>query len=186
MARSPEMAERTDLAAVGARIEALLDELQSSLDPRSWTQVTQVIALVTDLYGGGLGRVLELTDDNRKLLDKFADDDLVSSLLALHGLHPQPLRARVDQALDSVRPYLESHGGGVHVLDLDEDAGAVWLRMMGSCDGCPSSAATLEDAVRRAIEEAAPEIVRVDVVGAEPSAASTPVTLQTKPAAAMP
>ena len=180
------MADATNLQALGDRIEGLLDELQSSLDPRAWRRVTQTIALVTDLYGGGLARVLELTGDDRALLDKFAGDDLVSSLLALHGLHPQPLRARVDQALDSVRPYLESHGGGVHVLDLDEAAGAVWLRMMGSCDGCPSSAATLEHAVRRAIEESAPEIVRVDVEGAEPPAASTPVTLQTKPAAAMP
>ena len=180
------MAEGTDLQALGARIEALLDELQSSLDPRSWTRVTEAIALITDLYGGGLSRILELTAGDRELLDTFVGDDLVSSLLSLHGMHPQSVRARVDQALDSVRPYLESHGGGVHVLDLDEAAGAVWLRMMGSCDGCPSSAATLEHAVRRAIEEAAPEIVRVDVEGAEPPAASIPVTLQAKPAAAMP
>lgn len=180
------MTDHASLEAVGDRIEALLDELQSSLDRREWSRVTQAIALVTDLYGGSLARVLELVGDDREFLDKLASDDLVSSLLALHGLHPQSVGARVDRALDSVRPYLESHGGGVHVLDLDEAAGAVWLRLMGSCDGCPSSAATLENAVRRAIQESAPEIVRVDVEGAEPPAVSTPVTLQPKPAAAMP
>ena len=47
--------------------------------------------------------------------------------------------------------------------------GAVHLRLLGSCDGCPSSAVTLRTTVERAIVEAAPEIVTIDVE--EPNAA---------------
>ena len=48
------------------------------------------------------------------------------------------------------------------MLSIDGDAGVVTLRMLGSCDGCASSSVTLELAVRAAIEEAAPEITRID------------------------
>ena len=71
------------------------------------------------------------------------------------------------RALESVRPYLGSHGGDVEILAIDGDEGVVALRMLGSCDGCASSSVTLELAVQRAIEEAAPEITRIDVVGGE-------------------
>ena len=56
------------------------------------------------------------------------------------------------------------------MLDIDADAGAVRLRLLGSCDGCPSSSITLQMAVERAITEAAPEIVRLEVD--EPSKAA--------------
>jgi Fe-S cluster biogenesis protein NfuA len=114
-------------------------------------------------------------------VDAFVEDDLVASLLLVHGLHPETLERRVDAALAGVRPLLASHGGDVELLDIDADAGAVLIRLLGSCDGCPSSAVTLQSAVERAITEAAPEIVRIEVD--EPSKVSdrgAPVTLGTK------
>ena len=48
---------------------------------------------------------------------------------------------------------------------MDEEPGIVRLRLLGSCDGCPSSSATLRDAVENAIHEAAPEIVTIDTEG---------------------
>ncbi len=56
-----------------------------------------------------------LDDD---LLDRLAADDLVASLLAVHGLHPYDVETRVARALDGVRPYLGSHGGDVELLGL--------------------------------------------------------------------
>ena len=61
-----------------------------------------------------------------------------------------------------MRPYLGSHGGDVELLDVTAD-GVVRLRMLGSCDGCPSSAVTLKLAVEGAIEAAAPEITAIEV-----------------------
>ena len=44
------------------------------------------------------------------------------------------------------------------------------LRLLGSCDSCPSSSVTLELAVEGAIQAAAPEIVSIEVVAPSPSA----------------
>ncbi len=132
----------------------------------------EVVRLVTDLYGAGLERTLDLADEalgdspaGSDLFDRLFHDDLVASLLIVHGLHPDELGRRVEQALDGVRPYLASHGGGVELLGVDEEPGTVRLRLLGSCDGCPSSSATLRDAVENAIHEAAPEIVTIDTEG---------------------
>lgn len=167
------MTTPVDLRAVGDRIEEILGDLRGATDPRTFEQIEDLLAAVTELYGGGLARVLELADDGGALLERLAGDDLVGSLLVLHDLHPQGLTERVRQALDSVRPYLGSHGGDVEVLAVDEIDGVVHLRMLGSCDGCASSSVTLELAVQKAIEEAAPEITRIEVEGG--SAAGDPV-----------
>ncbi len=179
------MAPPIDLRVVGDQIEALLDQLESSLDGHDWSQVQDVVSLVTDLYGGGLARILELAGDDTALRERLADDDLVASLLVLHDLHPLDVEQRVRRALESVRPYLGSHGGDVELLEVEADAGVVRLRLLGSCDGCSSSSVTLELAVQSAIEEAAPEITRIDVDGADDASSapgtSTPVSLGRKP-----
>jgi Fe-S cluster biogenesis protein NfuA len=64
------------------------------------------------------------------------------------------------------------------LLDIDADAGAVRLRLLGSCDGCPSSTLTLQTAVERAIVEAAPEIVVIDL---DQPASAVPIALTSKP-----
>ncbi|MEO6318101.1 MAG: NifU family protein [Acidimicrobiales bacterium] len=187
------MAPPIDLRVVGDRIEELLGHLESTLDDRAFEEVQDVVSLVTELYGGGLARILELAGEEMALRERLADDDLVASLLVLHDLHPLGLEDRVRRALDSVRPYLGSHGGDVEVLGIDGEAGVVSLKMLGSCDGCASSSITLELAVQAAIEEAAPEITRIDVAGGaadepetEPGAQTTPVTLGRKPTHAAP
>ena len=80
----------------------------------------------------------------------------------MHGLHPYGVQTRVEQALQSVRPYLGSHDGDVELLGVT-DEGVVQLRLLGSCDGCPSSSVTLELAVRDAIEAVAPEVTSIEV-----------------------
>ena len=162
-----------DLRATGDRIEALFDQLRVSADPRMFDQAEELLRLVTELYGAGLTRVVELLQvEAPELLTVLVDDELLGSLFVVHGLHPQDLATRVAAALDSVRPFLQGHGGDVELLELDEALGAVHLRLLGSCDGCPSSAVTLRTEVERAIAEAAPEIVIIDVE--EPNAPDGP------------
>lgn len=160
-----------DLRATGERIDALIDALTAGgggpLHPdRARRQAEDLVRVVSDLYGAGLERLLDLLHENGRLdetvLDVLAADDLVASLLLVHGLHPYDVRTRVEQALDSVRPYLGSHGGDVELLEVT-DAGVVRLRLLGSCDGCPSSSVTLELAVEDAIEAAAPEVTSIEV-----------------------
>jgi Fe-S cluster biogenesis protein NfuA/nitrite reductase/ring-hydroxylating ferredoxin subunit len=82
----------------------------------------------------------------------------------------------VSDALDRVRPYLGSHGGDVHLLDIVGDT--VQLQFAGSCKSCPSSAVTLELAVEDAIRAAAPEISSIELV--------TPEAESGKPATVIP
>jgi len=179
------MAEKKNLRAVGDRIEQLLDELRAAADPRLYGQAEEMLGLVTDLYGGGLARIVEIVGGkDQAVLDLLAHDELVSSLLLVHGLHPEDLATRVARALEGVRPMLAQHGGDVELLDIDAAAGAVHLNLLGSCHGCPSSTVTLRMAVETAIAEAAPEIQIIDVEQpteeAVPVGAPVPITLGAK------
>jgi Fe-S cluster biogenesis protein NfuA/nitrite reductase/ring-hydroxylating ferredoxin subunit len=163
-----------DPAACGERIEHLL-EASAANGPVARERAEELVRLVVELYGAGLERVLELAYDagalDDGLLDALAADELVSSLLLVHGLHPYPVRERVERALDDVRPYLGSHGGDVRLLEVTNE-GVVRLQLLGSCDGCASSAVTLELAVDDAIRAAAPEIIRIDVEESAPEQAA--------------
>jgi Fe-S cluster biogenesis protein NfuA/nitrite reductase/ring-hydroxylating ferredoxin subunit len=164
------MSQAKNLRAVGDRIEHLLGEVRTISNTDIWQRVEETLGLVAELYGAGLAQVIEIAagsegEDRWALLDRLAEDELVASLLVLHGLHPSNLTTRVQKALDGVRPYLGSHGGDVELIGVEEEEGVVQLRMLGSCDGCPSSSVTLKLAVEGAIQEAAPEIVRIDVEG---------------------
>jgi Fe-S cluster biogenesis protein NfuA/nitrite reductase/ring-hydroxylating ferredoxin subunit len=153
--------EARDLRMVGSRIEELLGQIRSTGDPGAAETAEEVVRLVVELYGAGLERTVELAGPDA--LERFVGDELVASLLVLHGLHPKDTRTRVVEALDQVRPYLGSHAGGVELLGVDPEAGVVRLRLEGSCDGCPSSTQTVRLAIERAIEQAAPEVTAVEV-----------------------
>jgi Fe-S cluster biogenesis protein NfuA len=176
------MASSQNLRAVGDRIEQLLEELRASAEPRTYALSEELLRSVTDLYGAALARVLELAEGlDPDLEARLIGDELVASLLLVHGLHPESTEARVAAGLAKVRPFLAQHGGDVELLDIDLDAGAVLLGLLGSCDGCPSSAVTLQQAVERAVVEAAPEIVTIDVRQPSGAAPATPVVLGKKP-----
>jgi Fe-S cluster biogenesis protein NfuA/nitrite reductase/ring-hydroxylating ferredoxin subunit len=149
-----------------ARLEGLLEELEKLPDPVARERGTELVQAVVELYGAGLERIvsqLAEREDAPELADALAGDELISHLLLLHDLHPVPLEARVRGALDEVRPYLESHGGDVELVALDD--GVVRLRMEGSCSGCPSSTATLKLAIEDAIHKAAPDVAGIEAEG---------------------
>jgi Fe-S cluster biogenesis protein NfuA/nitrite reductase/ring-hydroxylating ferredoxin subunit len=165
-----------DLRATGDRIQSLL-EAASAGGAVARERAEELLRLVVDLYGAGLERLLGIVHESGRLddelLDRLAADDLVASLLAVHGLHPDGVATRVARALDGVRPYLGSHGGDVQLLDVTDD-GLVRLRMLGSCDGCPSSSVTLTLAVETAVREAAPEVRGIEVEESAAAAGTGP------------
>jgi len=192
-APEPEAAAANDdreLAQSSVRIDQILGELQGLVSGPAWQRVEELVQEMVALYGAGLSRVLgcasSAANDPANLQQSLCADPLVASLLLVHGLHPVPLAERVSQALERVRPYLGSHAGGIELAGVSAD-GVVRVKMLGSCRGCPSSAATMEHTVRQAIEEAAPEVARIEVEGAkheEPE--GTLVTLHARPTAENP
>jgi Fe-S cluster biogenesis protein NfuA/nitrite reductase/ring-hydroxylating ferredoxin subunit len=155
----------------GDRIQTLLDASAAG-GPVARERAEQLVREVVDLYGAGLERVVRATvAAHPDMAEKFAADDLVASLLLVHGLHPHDVERRIEDALDSVRPYLGSHGGDVSLLEVADDV--VRLQFSGSCKSCPSSAVTLELTVEDAVHAAAPEISSIEVVAAEPAPSSS-------------
>src|SRR5579859_6562172 len=102
------------------RIETLIQEVSTFSDPHTRGTTEELIQALLDMYGEGLARVLELTNQSEAagyaLIETLASDDLVGSLFLLHDLHPIPIETRVARALVEVRPYLKSHGGNVEFI----------------------------------------------------------------------
>src|SRR6185312_429240 len=121
----------------------------------------ELTGAVVQMYGAGLERIVDLIDEETR--GRLASDELVAGLLMIHDLYPVPLEERVMTALDSVRPYMESHGGNIELLGFED--GVVKLRLEGSCKSCRASSSTLELAVRQALQEAAPDLLGMDVEG---------------------
>lgn len=145
-------------------LQTLLDQAQQVADPKARVLVERCLQSILALYGEGLARLIEIVQENpgpHALLQRFAQDSTVSGLLLIHGLHPIDLATRLQEALQKVRPYLESHGGNVELLSLAD--GYAKLRLRGACKTCPSSSITLELAVRKALEEACPDLLGFSV-----------------------
>jgi Fe-S cluster biogenesis protein NfuA/nitrite reductase/ring-hydroxylating ferredoxin subunit len=140
---------------VVARVEAAIDGVESQ------PQAMEAVQAIVEMYGEGLARIAERVDASTLL-----DDELLTHLLLLHDLHPVPVEERVRGALEEVRPYMESHKGGVELLSIED--GVVRLRLQGSCSGCPSSTMTLKLAIEDAIHKAAPDVDDVIAEGVVP------------------
>lgn len=163
---SDEFAADARWREAGDRIQALLDATASG-GAAARERAEQLVREITDLYGAGLERLMGLAlRAAPEMVDDVVADDLIASLLLVHGLHPHPVERRITDALDTVRPYLGSHGGDVHLWDVAGDPGNYTVRLLfsGSCKSCPSSAVTLELAVEDAVRAAAPEISSIEVV----------------------
>jgi Fe-S cluster biogenesis protein NfuA/nitrite reductase/ring-hydroxylating ferredoxin subunit len=167
------MLEQKEFQTRMQQVEGLIRKIENLPDPEARASAVELVQSLMDFHGAGLDRLMEIIAEAGEagyaIFDKFAGDNLVGSLLLLYGLHPVTLETRVMQALDKVRPYLDSHGGNVELLGITDDV--VRLRLQGSCKSCPSSSVTLKLAIEEAIYEAAPDVVAVEAEGvAEPQA----------------
>ncbi|MFF3355795.1 hypothetical protein ACFYWN_24875 [Streptomyces sp. NPDC002917] len=156
-----------DAVEAGQRVEELLDRLTTIGDQEVGAAAEDLVRVLMDFYGAGLARIVDRlsTPADRGTgngpLAALLDDELVSSLLALHDLHPEDIGTRIARALDSVRDPVE-------VVGFDEETGILRLRSSseagdgGGC-GCPSTGA----ATRRSVEDAlacfVPEVNQVEM-----------------------
>jgi Fe-S cluster biogenesis protein NfuA/nitrite reductase/ring-hydroxylating ferredoxin subunit len=163
------------------RVQELSAQVEALADPAARACAEELAAAVVQLYGEGLERIFAVLDDDART--QLAEDGVVGSLMLIHGLYPVALETRVQAALDTVRPYMDSHGGSVELLGIED--GIAKLRLEGSCSGCAASQSTMELAIERALEEMAPDLLGIDVEGvvappprpAEPAADVEWVTL---------
>jgi Fe-S cluster biogenesis protein NfuA len=154
------------LKAKITKIDRLAAELRDAPESDLRAGALELVQSLMEFHCAALDRMMEIAadagDPGWRIIDSFGRDELVSNLLLLHGLHPVDFETRVRQALEKVRPYLQSHGGNVDLMDAE--AGRVRLQLIGSCSGCPSSAMTLKSAIETAIHENAPDVVSIECV----------------------
>jgi Fe-S cluster biogenesis protein NfuA/nitrite reductase/ring-hydroxylating ferredoxin subunit len=154
------------------RVEQLSARVEELEDPGARELAQDLLAAAIAMYGDGLRRIMDTISEAREagatILDQLAQDGAVASLLLIHDLYPVSLEERVIEALDTVRPYMESHGGNVELEGIED--GVARLALQGSCNGCAASRATLELAIKQALDEHAPDLAGLEVEGITESA----------------
>lgn len=73
----------------------------------------------------------------------------------------EELRLNVEKALDEIRPFLQSDGGDISLLAIDEDDKIVKVQLEGACTSCTVNQMTLKSGVEMTIKKYAPQIERV-------------------------
>ncbi|MFF9508280.1 hypothetical protein ACF1BU_29970 [Streptomyces sp. NPDC014724] len=177
-------ARALDAEQAGRRIDEVLERVTSAGDQKAVAAAEELVRVLMDFYGAGLARIIDGLRaapgrETGDTLDALLGDDLVSSLLVLHDLHPEDTGTRIGRALAAVRDPVE-------VVTFDESTGTLRLRTTdtGGC-GC-AGAPTAQPQIENVLACFAPEVTTVEQ---EPgSATREPALLQigTRPPQAAP
>ncbi|MBI2702613.1 NifU family protein [Mycobacterium gordonae] len=161
-----ELAKRVDdavaaLADLDPKARAVAEELKSALE------AVHRAGLVT------IVRRMREDDGARAVLFELVDDPVVHLLLSLHEIiRPDPV-THANRVLVTVRPQLQSHGGDVTLVRVED--GIAYVRLEGACNGCSMSSVTLRNLVQEALVEGVPSITAVEVLPNEPSPTLIPL-----------
>lgn len=161
-----ELAKRVD-DAVAALAE---------LDPKARAVALELKAALEAVHRAGLVtmvRRMREDDAARAVLFELVDDPVVHLLLTLHEIiRPDPV-THANRVLVSVRPQLQSHGGDVTLVRVED--GTAYVRLEGACNGCSMSSVTLRNLVQEALVDGVPSITAVEVLPNEPSPTLIPL-----------
>ncbi len=140
------------------RLEQLLVEMQE-LDEPVRTRVFELMDGFDLIHRTALSALGEALD--RQTLERLRAADPATAWMFDAYRVGVDEQAEADAALESIRPYIQSHGGKVDVLDVR--GGVVRLRLSGACSGCTASAVTLQDGIDEALRENLPGFVATEV-----------------------
>jgi Fe-S cluster biogenesis protein NfuA len=72
------------------------------------------------------------------------------------------IKQKIIQVVDAqVRPMIESHGGGIDIVDFDDKSGVLQVALTGGCCGCPGAQATIRNMVQNVVQRTVPEVKEV-------------------------
>ena len=77
------------------------------------------------------------------------------------------MQAALLEAVEAIRPALQSDGGDMRVLEFDEESGVVDIELLGACGGCPMSTMTLKAGIERILRDRVPGVTTVNAVGGD-------------------
>ncbi|HXP42403.1 MAG TPA: NifU family protein [Candidatus Acidoferrales bacterium] len=159
------------------KLIAQFDELP---DGATKTAARDLVQLLMDVHGRGLERVMEIVfdsgDSGQKIIDRLGQDSIVGNLLLLYSLHPDGLEARIQSALDRMRPRLRKLACTIELENVQE--GAVQVRLATSGHSCGSSTKDLRSIVEDGMFEFAPDVTSLEILGLEEPTPAGFVTLE--------
>jgi Fe-S cluster biogenesis protein NfuA/nitrite reductase/ring-hydroxylating ferredoxin subunit len=152
---------RNDLAGFVGDIERL-ETVFATWDETGQAAVGAYRLAIEALNGEALRRLIRALKSDPAALAAMKNaiaDEVVYAVLRRHDIVKASLNERVEAALEGVRPMLASHGGDVELVKVKPPA--VEVRFIGACDGCPASALTFHAGVKKAVQDACPEITDI-------------------------
>ena len=151
-------------------LQCLAEEIESCTDLAVRERMRGVVQIVLDFHQRGLARLMqhltESADHGQPMLEVLSRDELVSSLLLLHDLHPLDLHTRLKHVIETTSPQWLSQGLLVQFRGVSPE-GIVQLKAVKSGEGSLSLKTGLKTSIERAIYAAAPEVGGVMIEGLE-------------------
>lgn len=162
------------------RMGELVEELQAHPDSQVQDKVLELLDWVDGFHREAIMRIVSMLPMDA--LESLRQDPVVAHLFETYideeEEEPEDLAGALEEALDEIRPYVHSHGGEMEVVDVNIPLGAVKLKLMGSCHGCPSSELTLTQGVEKILKEKWPAFRKLEVEGEEDEEAKPKKLLQ--------
>jgi Fe-S cluster biogenesis protein NfuA/nitrite reductase/ring-hydroxylating ferredoxin subunit len=176
------MSTTTERAVTEPTFEALAKRVDDAvtalggLDPAAREVAEELRSAIEEIHRAGLVTMVgRMRSDGaaRIVLFELVDDPTVHLLLSLHGIvRPDPV-THANQVLATVRPQLNSHGGDVTLVRVDD--ATAFVRLEGACNGCSMSSVTLRNLVEEALVQGVPSISAVEVLPNEPTPTLIPI-----------
>jgi len=163
-------------------VESLLEETGALGDEEARGKTREILRAVLDLHQAALSRALDIARaqgaTGSAVVDAFAADDLVGHVLALHGLHPVSLEARVRRAFARDGASLRAQGGSAEVMAVE--GGVIHVRARRGRASEASMAATIRDLVDTCAADADDTVIVWEQDG-RPEAHPALTQIRTKP-----
>lgn len=175
------MSDTRDFQADMQKIGQLVQEIDSIADPAVRASTKILLQSIMDLHGAAMEKALEITaaagEHGLSIIHSMGRDPLVSSVLLLYGLHPEPIETRVANAVEQIRPKLRKQGCEVELISVTD--GAIRLHVDTGSHTCGSTAKTVQASLEGAVYDAAPDLTSLVIEGFEEKPASGFVALDT-------
>ena len=144
-----------------SQIDELVVKLNGLADPAARAVTVELLRAVMNLHAEAFERVLEIVAASApEIIAELGADELVSRVLALHGIHPHDFEVRFARAIDKLERFFDPRGAGIQVIEASPEL--IRIRFNGSR---PGSGPTARKAIEDAIYEAVPEIGELIVEG---------------------
>ena len=146
------------------KIEELVCRAESFSDPKARAVAVDLLQAVLDFHSAGLNRLMEIVADSgvagEAIIERIALDDLTSSMLLLHDLHPDDLETRINRAVLELQDVFASLGAKLSLVAIEPRTVRLRFDSARAWSGTPVRAS-----VENAIFQAAPEMESVIIEG---------------------